>query len=147
VGGPRAGHHRQGRRPALGPGRAGVVPAPPAAWGARLGGPTLPLDIGFSETVPAGIRNAVILRDKHCRWAGECRQPAAAYEVHHVKHKANGGKTSTKDCVLLCFFHHQVMIHRQGWTLVLNPHGTAPAWNKNKTEDLAKLSGVRSSET
>ena len=38
--------------------------------GARLGGPSLPLDIGYSETIPAGIRNAVTLRDKHCRWAG-----------------------------------------------------------------------------
>jgi hypothetical protein len=37
---------------------------------ARLAGPSLPLDIGFSEAVPGGIRNAVILRDKHCRWAG-----------------------------------------------------------------------------
>ncbi len=36
----------------------------------RLGGPSLPLDIGYAETVPAGIRNAVILRDKHCRRAG-----------------------------------------------------------------------------
>jgi hypothetical protein len=27
--------------------------------GARLGGDSLPLDIGCSETVPAGIRNAV----------------------------------------------------------------------------------------
>ena len=43
--------------------------------GARLGGPSLPLDIGFSQSVPAGIRNAVILRDQHCRWAGGC-QPA-----------------------------------------------------------------------
>ena len=38
--------------------------------GVRLGGPSLPLDIGYAETVPAGIRNAVILRDKRCRWAG-----------------------------------------------------------------------------
>ena len=43
--------------------------------GARLGGPSLPLDIGYSETIPAGIRNAVILRDKHCQWAGRL-QPA-----------------------------------------------------------------------
>ena len=35
--------------------------------GARLGGPSLPLDIGYAETVPAGIRNAVLLRDRHCR--------------------------------------------------------------------------------
>jgi hypothetical protein len=104
--------------------------------GARLGGPSLPLDIGFAETVPAGIRNAVILRDKRCRWAGGCNQPASACEVHHVKHKANGGKTSTKDCVLLCTFHHQIVIHRWGWTLVLNPDGTTTARNKDKTKVL-----------
>jgi hypothetical protein len=104
--------------------------------GARLGGPSLPLDIGYSETIPAGIRNAVILRDRRCRWAGGCDQPASACEVHHTKHKANGGKTSTKDCVLLCSFHHQVVIHRWGWTLVLNPDGTTTAWNKDKTKVL-----------
>ena len=104
--------------------------------GARLGGPSLPLDIGFSETIPASIRNAVILRDQHCQWAGKCNQPAAACQVHHVKHKKNGGKTSTKDCVLLCFFHHQVVIHRWGWTLVLNPDGTTTAWNPDKTKVL-----------
>jgi hypothetical protein len=104
--------------------------------GARLGGPSLPLDIGVSQSIPAGIRNAVILRDKHCQWAGRCGQPASACEVHHVRHQKNGGKTSTKDCVLLCFFHHQVVIHRWGWTLVLNPDGTTTAWNKNKTKVL-----------
>ena len=104
--------------------------------GARLGGPSLPLDIGYSETIPAGIRNAVILRDKHCQWAGRCNQPASVCQVHHVKHKANGGKTSVRDCVLLCWFHHQVVIHRWGWTLVLNPDGTTTAWNKDKTKVL-----------
>ena len=104
--------------------------------GVRLGGPSLPLDIGMSESIPASIRNAVILRDKHCQWAGRCNQPASACEVHHVRHKKNGGKTSTKDCVLLCFYHHQVVIHRWGWTLVLNPDGTTTAWNPDKTKVL-----------
>jgi hypothetical protein len=104
--------------------------------GARLAGPSLPLDIGYAETIPASIRNAVMLRDRHCRWAGGCYQPAAACEVHHTKHKSNGGTTSTRDCVLLCTFHHQVMIHRQGWTLVLNPDGTTTAWNTDKTKVL-----------
>jgi Domain of unknown function (DUF222) len=104
--------------------------------GARLGGPSLPLDIGYSETIPAGIRHAVVLRDKHCQWAGRCDQPAAAREVHHTKHQADGGPTSVKDCVLLCWFHHQVVIHRWGWTLVLNPDGTTTAWNKDKTKIL-----------
>jgi Domain of unknown function (DUF222) len=104
--------------------------------GARLCGPSLPLDIGYAETIPPGIRNAVVLRDRHCRWAGGCDQPASACEVHHTKHKVNGGLTSTKDCVLLCSFHHQVAIHRWGWTLVLNPDGTTTAWNKDKTKVL-----------
>jgi hypothetical protein len=114
--------------------------------GARIGGPSLPLDIGYSQSIPAGIRNAVILRDKHCQWAGRCDQPAAC-QVHHTTHKANGGPTSVKDCVLLCWFHHQVVIHRWGWTLVLNPDGTTTAWNKDKTKDLAKLSRARRSLT
>jgi hypothetical protein len=104
--------------------------------GARLSGPSLPLDIGYAETVPAGIRNAVMLRDKHCQWAGRCDQPAEACQVHHTRHKADGGPTSVKDCVLLCWFHHQIAIHRWGWTLVLNPDGTTTAWNKDKTKVL-----------
>ena len=38
---------------------------------ARLAGPSLPLDVGISENVPADIRQAVLLRaDGHCEWAG-----------------------------------------------------------------------------
>jgi hypothetical protein len=104
--------------------------------GARLAGPSLPLDIGFSDNVPASIRNAVKLRDKHCRWAGGCDQPASACDVHHVKHRACGGKTSLDQCILLCHFHHQVMIHRMGWTLVLHPDGTTSAWNPDRSKIL-----------
>jgi Domain of unknown function (DUF222) len=104
--------------------------------GARLAGPSLPLDIGYSATIPPGIRTAVILRDKKCRWPGGCNQPAAACEVHHVKHKAHGGPTSVKECLLLCSYHHQVVIHRRGWTLVLNADGTTTAWNPDRTRVL-----------
>ena len=161
-----SGHGSTGGRDGTGPGQAATAPDTALAWealeraiigtavdllsgpgglasflrrrqlGARLGGPSLPLDIGFSQSIPAGIRNAVTLRDRHCQWAGGCHQPASACEVHHVKHKKNGGKTSTKNCVLLCFFHHQIVIHKWGWTLVLNPDGTTTAWNPGKTKVL-----------
>jgi hypothetical protein len=104
--------------------------------GARLGGPSQPLDIGFSDDIPAGIRNAVKARDHFCQWAGGCDQPASACEVHHLKHKSNGGETSLDNCILLCFFHHNVMIHRMGWTLVRNPDGTTTAWNRDRTKVL-----------
>ena len=101
--------------------------------GARLGGDSLPLDIGYSSTVPAGIRNAVRLRAGTANGPA-ADQPAAACQVHHTKHKANGGTTSLTGCVLLCHYHHQVMIHRLGWTLIVNPDGTTTAWNKDKTQ-------------
>ena len=136
VGGPRARDHRQGGGPAVGPGRAGELPAAPAAR--RPAGRAEPAagHRVLASRIPAGIRNAVTLRDQHCQWAGGCDQPASACEVHHVKHKKNGGTTSTKDCVLLCFFHHQIVIHKWGWTLVLNPDGTTTAWNPGKTKVL-----------
>jgi len=104
--------------------------------GARLGGPSQPLDIGYSDDVPAGIRTAVRARDRHCQWAGGCDQPASACEVHHLKHKGHGGETSLENCITLCFFHHAVMIHRTGWTLVRNPDGTTSAWNRDRTKVL-----------
>src|SRR5271166_3135158 len=67
---------------------------------------------------------------------GGCDQPASACEVHHLTHKADGGKTSVRDCILFCTFHHQVVIHQMGWTVVLNPDGTTTAWNKNRTKVL-----------
>jgi len=104
--------------------------------GGRLGGPSQPLDYGYSDDVPAGIRNAVKARDQHCQWAGGCDQPASACEVHHLRHKAHGGKTSLDNCLLLCRHHHQVMIHRMGWTLVRNPDGTTTAWNRDRSKVL-----------
>jgi hypothetical protein len=102
--------------------------------GARLAGPSLPLDVGRSAEIPAAIRRAVILRDQHCRWAGGCDQPAAACEVHHVTHLADGGTTSVDGCALYCFYHHHVAIHQQGWTVALHPDGTTTARSPDGTK-------------
>ncbi len=87
---------------------------------------SLPLDIGYSGSIPAHIRRAVILRDRHCAWPG-CRRPPAACDVHHITHKKHGGKTSARNCVLLCQYHHDVCIHREGWQIILRPDGTTEA--------------------
>jgi hypothetical protein len=104
--------------------------------GARLAGPSLPLDVGVSKDIPAAIRRLVVLRDQHCRFPDGCDQPAAGCEVHHITHQANGGKTSVNDCALFCFFHHHVAIHQWGWTVVLNPDGTTTAYSPDKTKIL-----------
>jgi hypothetical protein len=86
--------------------------------------PSLPLDIGYHESIPAAIRSAVLWRDRYkCAWP-RCGRPAAWSDIHHIKHKKDGGKTSVDSCICLCQFHHDVCIHRRGWEIALHPDGT-----------------------
>ena len=93
--------------------------------------PSLPLDIGYSDSIPASIRRAVLLRDRGCAWP-RCGRPAAWCDVHHLQHKKDGGKTAVSDCVLLCQFHHDICIHRRGWRLILHPDGTTTAYGPGR---------------
>jgi len=88
--------------------------------------PSLPLDIGYSDSIPWYIRRAVLLRDRKCAWP-RCGRPAVYCDVHHLRHKQDGGETSLENCVLACQFHHDVCIHRRGWQLILHPDGTTEA--------------------
>jgi hypothetical protein len=126
------GHYILRRAADLMSGPAGLAAA---LRGAALGAPfntaSLPLDVGYAETVPAHIRRAVILRDRHCGWPGGCDRPPAACEVHHIRHKADGGPTSVQGCILLCEFHHLVCVHRWGWTITLHADGTREARSRD----------------
>ena len=86
-----------------------------------------PLDIGRStRTVPAHLHKAVILRDRHCQFPG-CTQPPSVCEAHHLVPWAKGGPTSLANLRLFCRFHHQIAIHRWGWTITCHPDGTRTA--------------------
>jgi hypothetical protein len=85
------------------------------------------LDIGYSDQIPGAIRRAVALRARHCEWPG-CRSPLAHCDIHHLRHKSDGGPTSVTNCVALCQFHHDICIHRWNWRLVLHPDGTTSAY-------------------
>ena len=89
--------------------------------------PSLPLDVGYSDDIPAHIRRAVTLRDRHCAWP-RCDRPASYCDVHHIVHKQDGGTTSLSNCILLCQFHHDICIHRRNWQIVLHPDGTTSAY-------------------
>jgi len=100
--------------------RRGLLDAP-------YNGKSAILDIGYSDDIPSAVRRAVKLRaNGHCEWPG-CHRPAACCDVHHLRHKSDGGETSVWNCVLLCQFHHDVCIHRRGWRLVLHPDATTTA--------------------
>jgi hypothetical protein len=88
--------------------------------------PSLPLDIGYSDSIPWHIRRAVLLRDRNCAWP-RCGRPAVHCDVHHLRHKQDGGETSVDNLILLCQYHHDVCIHRKGWQLILHPDGTTEA--------------------
>jgi hypothetical protein len=103
--------------------RQGMLPEPYCSRG-------IPLDIGYSHDIPAHIRRAVLLRDRHCAWPG-CRKPPAHCDVHHLRHKRDGGETSVWNCALLCQFHHDICIHRRGWRLILHPDATTTAYSPN----------------
>jgi hypothetical protein len=90
--------------------------------------PSFPLDIGYHQSIPASIRSAVLWRDRYkCAWP-RCGRPAAWCDVHHIKHKKDGGKTSVDSCVTLCQFHHDTCVHRWGWEIVLNPDGSVSVY-------------------
>src|SRR5580658_7410577 len=85
---------------------------------------SLPLDTGAStETIPPHLRRAVILRDRHCAAPG-CTIPPAACQVHHVRPRSQGGITKLTNLILLCSFHHLIVVHEWHWTITLNADGT-----------------------
>jgi hypothetical protein len=98
--------------------------------------PSLPLDIGYANSVPGHIRRAVMLRDQHCAWPGGCDRPASASDVHHIRHKSDGGETSVHNCGLFCEFHHETCIHRWGWQITLHADGTMEARSPDGTQVL-----------
>jgi hypothetical protein len=89
---------------------------------------SLPLDVGAgSEVIPAHLRRAIILRDRHCRFPG-CRRKPAVCQVHHLIHREDGGETSLENCALFCRFHHLIAIHRWGWKVRASPDGSITAF-------------------
>ncbi len=67
------------------------------------------LDVGrATRTVPAALRKALIIRDRHCRFAG-CERPHRWCDAHHLQHWADGGSTNLDNLILLCRRHHRAV--------------------------------------
>lgn len=64
------------------------------------------LDYGRkTRIIPAGLRRAVIARDRHCVAPG-CGRSANWCDIHHIIHWAHGGETEITNLCLLCRYHH-----------------------------------------
>jgi Domain of unknown function (DUF222) len=81
------------------------------------------LDYGTTtRTVPAPLFNALVIRDRHCRYPG-CDRPPDWTEAHHVRWVTRGGATALDNLVLLCTRHHH-LLHGPGWHAKLLPDNT-----------------------
>ncbi|MBI2237877.1 MAG: DUF222 domain-containing protein [Actinobacteria bacterium] len=90
-------------------------------------GPSEPLDVGRrTPVVPASLRRAVVVRDRHCRFPG-CDRPHPWCDAHHVVHWSDGGVTALSNLVLLCRRHHR-LVHEGGFRLEMT--GTAAVFRR-----------------
>ena len=84
------------------------------------------LDVGRrTRAIPAAIRRAMMLRDRHCRFPG-CANRAFLHG-HHVHHWMHGGATSLDNLLTLCSFHHR-QVHEGGFELRFTKAGEVEAW-------------------
>jgi hypothetical protein len=81
------------------------------------------LDYGTTtRTVPAPLFNALVIRDRHCRFPG-CDRPPDWTEAHHLRWILDGGPTCLDNLALQCSRHHH-LLHAPGWHAKLLPDGT-----------------------
>jgi hypothetical protein len=64
----------------------------------------------LTDQITAAQRRAVAARDRCCVTKG-CTRPPAFCDVHHLRARAHGGRSTINNLVLLCRRHH-VMWHR-----------------------------------
>lgn len=70
------------------------------------------------DRLPQRTREFVFFRDGGCQ--GDGCTSRYRLEPHHVVHQANGGDHDPDLLVLLCWFHHHVVVHQYGYTI--DPH-------------------------
>lgn len=80
-----------------------------------------PLALGRrTRTVSPGLRRALEIRDRGCRFPG-CGLRFT--DAHHIIHWANGGFTVLDNLVLLCRRHHR-WVHEGGVSVCLDARAT-----------------------
>jgi Domain of unknown function (DUF222) len=81
------------------------------------------LDYGTTRrNIPVNLFNALVVRDRGCRFPG-CDRPPHWCEAHHIDHWEDDGPTKIGNLVLACSRHHH-LLHMPGWHIRLRPDAT-----------------------
>jgi hypothetical protein len=68
-----------------------------------------------SRAIPPAVRRLVAYRDGGCTIAG-CTS-RYRLEPHHIRLRCDGGSHDPENLITLCWFHHHVAIHHQGFRI------------------------------
>ena len=75
------------------------------------------LDYGRKQrTAPPALRRALLHRYNHTCGADGC-QSRHRLQIHHLTPWPDGGETNQDELVVLCWFHHQVVVHERGFQI------------------------------
>jgi hypothetical protein len=76
-----------------------------------------------SRSITPELRRAIINRDGNACAADGC-QSRYRLQIHHLEHWAHGGPTNPENLIVLCWYHHQIVVHQKGFTPYRHPdHG------------------------
>ncbi|MET0564907.1 MAG: HNH endonuclease [Acidimicrobiia bacterium] len=67
-----------------------------------------------SRTIPPALRRAILHRDGNVCTADGCPS-THRLQIHHVIPWDQGGPTNPNNLITLCWYHHQIVVHRQGF--------------------------------
>jgi hypothetical protein len=85
-----------------------------------------------TRSIPPQLRRAILARNGgHC-WVDGC-DSRYRVEVHHRTPWSQGGRTDPENLVGVCWFHHHIVIHQQGFHLYQNPDTGRYRFRKPKT--------------
>lgn len=79
------------------------------------------MDYGRRQrTTPPALKRALLAEVGFTCAADGCTS-ARRLQIHHLTPWSQGGETNQNELVVLCWFHHQVVVHERGFRVELHP--------------------------
>jgi 5-methylcytosine-specific restriction endonuclease McrA len=73
------------------------------------------------RTAPPTLKRALLAHHGFRCGADGC-DSRHRLQIHHVVPWSQGGPTNQNNLVVLCWFHHQVVVHERGYEIYHHPH-------------------------